>query len=68
MKPAKQNAEDAYASAVAKAAELASHLNALIADLPAPGTQPINWGHVGTIAELNARLAAAVALLEGTER
>ena len=68
MKPAKQSAENAYASAVVAASEMASHISDLIADLPAPGTQSINWAHVGTINELNAKLAAVVALLEGTER
>ena len=63
-------AEPAYESAGLVAQDLVERIRELLFDLPAPGRDehPIRWSHVGTITEVNQRLAAVVAFLEGNER
>jgi hypothetical protein len=63
-------AEPAYENAHLVAQDLVERVKELLFDLPAPGNDehPIRWGHVGTITEVNQRLAAVVAFLEGNER
>lgn len=63
-------AEAAYENAHLVAQDLVERIRELLFDLPAPGDDehPINWGHVGSISEVNKRLAAVVAFLDGTER
>jgi hypothetical protein len=66
----KLTADAAYENAHLVAQGLAERIRELLFDLPAPGNDehPIDWGHVGTISEVNKRLAAVVAFLDGTER
>ena len=49
---------------------LLERIEELLFDLPAPGDDehPINWAHVGDVNEVNSRLSAVVAFLEGTEQ
>jgi hypothetical protein len=63
-------AEPAYENAHLVAQDLIERVRELLFDLPAPGNDehPINWSHVGTITEVNQRLSAVVAFLEGNER
>lgn len=65
----KLTAEAAYENAHLVAQDLVQRIGELLFDLPAPGNDehPINWGHVGEISEVNHRLSAVVAFLEGTE-
>jgi hypothetical protein len=64
-----QTAEAAYEQAHVAAQNLTDRIHELLADLPAPGLKGhrISWPQVGTLAEVNRRLAAVVAFLEGTE-
>lgn len=66
----KKIAEDAYLAAHQEATALVDRIRRLLGDLPAPEMdgQPIHWGHVGTINEVNTRLAAVVAFLDGSEK
>ena len=66
----KITAEAAYENAHLVAQDLVERIRELLFDLPAPGVEdhPINWAHVGSINEVNARLSAVVAFLDGTER
>jgi len=61
------HAEPAYENAHLVAQDLHQRIGELLQDLPAPGNDehPIDWGHVGDLAEINTRLSAIVALLEG---
>ena len=69
MKKPRLEAQPAYESAHMVATDLLGHIAELLQDLPAPdGEVVINWGHVGSLAEVNHRLASIVAFLEGTER
>ena len=64
-------AEAAYESAVMVARDLTRRVEELLQDLPAPNDEldvGITWGHVGNVSEVNQRLAAVIAFLEGTER
>lgn len=63
---AKETATGAYARRHCQAQSLAWEISQLIEDLPAPGTQPIDWGHVGDLARLCAVLEEAKQLLEGS--
>ena len=65
----KLTAEAAYENAHLVAQDLVQRIGELLFDLPAPGNDelPIHWGHVGDINEINNRLSAIVAFLEGTE-
>ena len=62
-------AEAAYENAHLVAQDLVQRIGELLFDLPAPGDDehPINWSHVGTLNEVNNRLSAIVAFLDGTE-
>lgn len=66
----KLNAEAAYENAHLVAQDLTERIKELLFDLPAPGSdeRPVNWGHVGSVNEVNRRLSAVVAFLDGTER
>jgi len=63
------SAEAAYEDAHLVAQDLVERIGELLFDLPAPGDdeRPINWADVGSINEVNHRLSAVVAFLEGTE-
>ncbi len=63
-------AEAAYENAHLVAQDLVQRVRELLTDMPAPGVDehPINWGHVGSINEVNQRLSQVVAFLDGTER
>ena len=63
-------AEAAYENAHLVAQDLVTRIQELLFDLPAPGVEehPIDWGHVGSINEINKRLSDVVAFLDGTER
>jgi hypothetical protein len=59
-------AQPAYGSAHMVATDLLAHISELLEDLPPPdGDVAINWAHVGSLAEVNLRLASVVAFLEG---
>ena len=62
-------AEAAYENAHLVAQDLVQRIGELLFDQPAPGNDehPINWAHVGSLSEVNKRLSAVVAFLEGTE-
>lgn len=65
--PMSHSAEDAYVAQHAEAAALLEQLQEALFDLPAPdGEIPINWAHVGTVAELRRQLAEALAFVGGT--
>jgi hypothetical protein len=63
-------AEAAYENAHLIAQDLVERIHELLFDLPAPGNDehPINWAHVGSVNEVNNRLSAIVAFLDGTEK
>ena len=65
----KLSAEAAYENAHLVAQDLLEHIQELLFDLPAPGNdaRPINWADVGSLAEINKRLASVVAFLEGAD-
>ena len=57
-----------YESAAMVAFDLNERIRELLQDQPAPDAEvKITWGHVGTMTEAARRLAAVVALLDGTE-
>ena len=66
----KLRAEAAYENAHLVSQDLLERISELLFDLPTPGDEehPIKWAHVGSINEVNKRLSAVVALLEGTEQ
>ena len=66
----KLTVEAAYENAHLVAQDLVERIKELLFDMPAPGNDdhPINWGHVGNINEVNKRLSAVVAFLDGTEQ
>lgn len=51
------------------AQDLVERIRELLFDLPSPGSDehPINWADVGSVNEVNNRLSAIVAFLDGTE-
>jgi hypothetical protein len=58
----------AYETAHLVAQDLMQRIRELLQDQPAPeDSTPIHWGHVGTMCEVNQRLAAVVAFLDGSE-
>ena len=63
-------AEPAYENAHLVAQDLVDRIRELLFDLPAPDNdaRPITWGDVGSLNEVNSRLAAVVTFLEGNER
>ena len=63
-------AEDSYIQTHRQACDLLVHIEELLHDLPAPdnGEVPIDWGHVGTVSEVVARLTNVVAFLSGNEK
>jgi hypothetical protein len=61
-----QTAQDAYLANHAEALALIAQLQDALFDLPAPdGEVPINWSHVGTVAELKRQLADSLAFARG---
>lgn len=63
-------AASAYAQAYQQAIDLVAHVECLLVELPDPDNasgDPPDWGHVGSVCEVNKRLAAIVAFLDGTE-
>ena len=62
-------AEAAYENAHLVAQDLVARIGELLFDQPAPGNDehPIDWGHVGSMNEVNRRLSQIVAFLDGTE-
>lgn len=66
----KLTADAAYENAHLVAQDLVERIRELLFDMPAPGNEehPIKWSHVGSISEVNKRLAAVVAFLDGSER
>jgi hypothetical protein len=61
-----QSTEEAYLEQHTQAAHLIQQLGEAIFDLPAPdGDVAIDWGHVGSVAELNRQLSAALAFIQG---
>jgi hypothetical protein len=70
-KPVKQrlNAEAAYENTHLASQDLLAHIRELMFDLPAPGGEvEIHWGHVGTVTEVNRRLAELVEFLTSATR
>ena len=66
MTKPKLEAVPAYENAHLVATDLVQRITELLGDLPAPdGEVPINWTHVGDLAEINHRLAGVVTFLEG---
>ena len=62
-------AEPAYENAHLIARDLLQRIEELLSDLPAPGGQVrISWPLVGTMMEVNQRLASIVAILDGPNR
>lgn len=63
-------AEAAYENAHLVAQDLVQRIGELLFDLPAPDNEehPINWADVGSVNEVNNRLSAVVAFLDGTEQ
>ena len=61
--------EAAYENKHLAAQDLVKRLGEVLFDLPAPGDDedPITWGHVGGISEINNRLSGIIAFIEGTE-
>lgn len=66
----KLNAEAAYENAHLVARDLMQRIGELLADLPAPHNEEyaVHWGHVGSLNEVNSRLSAVAAFLDGTEQ
>ena len=62
----KQTAEVAYENAHVAAQNQLERIRELLFDLPADDEHPINWGHVGSLGEVNRILAELVAFLDGT--
>ena len=62
-------ADTAYENAHLVARDLVEQIGELLFELPAPGDDEyrINWSHVGSLHEINKRLASVVAFLNGTE-
>jgi hypothetical protein len=60
-----QSAPDAYAAAHAEALALLAQLQQRIEDMPAPDTDGINWGHVGSMGHINAQLRELLSFVEG---
>ena len=60
-------AEPAYEHAHLIAQDQLERIRELLFDLPAPGNEecPIHWGHVAEVNEVNNRLSAVIAFLEG---
>jgi hypothetical protein len=61
-----QAAQDAYLEQHGKAAALLQELQEALFDQPAPDDEiVINWGHVGSVTELNRQLENALAFIKG---
>lgn len=65
----KPSAEEAYENAHLKAQALVQQISELLFELPAPGDDdyPVDWGHVGTVNEVNRHLTEVFDFLAGTE-
>jgi hypothetical protein len=61
-------AETAYVDQHAAAAALIQQLQDALFDMPAPdGDTPINWGHVGSAAEITRQLRETLAFVTGED-
>ena len=60
-------APDTYAIKHANALALLDTLRGVIEDLPAPDTDGINWGHVGSMEHVNAQLRELIAFTGGDD-
>jgi hypothetical protein len=61
-------AEQAYSLRHSEAMALLEQLQESIENMPAPdGDTPINWGHVGSIRHVSAKLKYAVGFLNGED-
>jgi hypothetical protein len=58
-------AETAYAEQHAAAAALLQQLSSALFDMPAPDR--INWGHVGSVAEIRSQLEQTLAFMTNTQ-
>jgi hypothetical protein len=57
-----------YVKAHAAAMQLLMDLQSAVMDMPAPDSdEPIQWGHVGSLAELNSQLRNAHSFIAGTD-
>lgn len=66
--PMAQSAEDVYIVTHSQALELLQRIEGAMFDLPAPDDEtPINWTHVGTVAELKRQLTEALVFVSGRE-
>lgn len=66
----KPSAEEAYENAHLKAQALVQQISELLFEMPAPSAEddPIHWGHVADVNEVNRRLTEVFDFLAGTER
>jgi hypothetical protein len=60
-----QSAPDAYGAAHAEALALIDSLRDMIEDMPAPDSDCINWGNVGTLRHINAQLRELLRFVKG---
>ena len=68
MTKSQAKANAAYIASHTKAVESIAYLAALVENMPAPGTgSQISWPMVGTLGEVNARVAELVEMLRSAE-
>ena len=68
MTKSQAKANAAYIASHTKAVESIAYLAALVENMPAPGTgSPIRWPRVGTLGDVNARVAELVEMLRSAE-
>ena len=70
MSGTSSNTEEIYIQTHRQACDLLVHIEELLHDLPAPENDevPVDWGHVGTVSEVVARLTSVVAFLSANEK
>ena len=61
-------ANAAYENACMVSQDLVGRIGELLKDLPSPDNDehPIDWGHVGSVNHLNAKLSEIVAFIDGS--
>ena len=66
----KRSVDVAYMHANSTARDLIQAISEALDDMPAPENdeQPIHWGHVGEVVEVNRRLSELLGFLTGSER
>lgn len=64
-----RTADVAYEENHLRAQALLARINELLFEMPAPANEedPVHWGHVGSLAEVNSQLADIVAFLAGED-